>query len=246
MDFGLYQAVFTQKDGTQDGWVFAHGKVGQSLLCGDKAVQLLQPGALASSFVTNEAASLNVSSELSVVGLDKAAHIVTMEFRCLVFQLGSRGLVESGVPIPVKDEQARFEVNFKNKDNVRRLQRASQTGILREIEGEETCTEIRKGFKVATCQESLKSVVALNQKDGFELLMVDLFDSQTVIDLQQRMKDECLIDTRRSQVTDCYWTTLPVEGSPRRVVLVTFANGNNASFDESGNQVRLLSDAIFG
>ena len=41
-------------------------------------------------------------------------------------------------------------------------------------------------------------MVVLNQKEGFELLMVDLFDSQTVIDLQQRMKDECLIDTRRS------------------------------------------------
>ena len=89
MDFSLYQAVFIQKDANQNGWVFSHDKVGQSLLCGDKSVQLLQPGALASSFVTNEASSLNVSSEVKVVGLDKADHRVTMEFRSLVFQLGS-------------------------------------------------------------------------------------------------------------------------------------------------------------
>ena len=51
MDFSLYQAVFIQKDANQNGWVFSHDNVGQSLLCGDKSVQLLQPGALASSFV---------------------------------------------------------------------------------------------------------------------------------------------------------------------------------------------------
>ena len=76
--------------------------------------------------------------------------------------------------------------------------------------------------------------------------MVDLFDSQTVIDLHQKMKDECLLDTRKSTITDCYWTELTVEGTKRRVILITFANGNNACFDYNGNQVRLLSDAIFG
>ena len=97
-----------------------------------------------------------------------------------------------------------------------------------------------------TCNECLKSVIILNQKEGFELLMVDLFDSQTVIDLLQRMKDECLLDTRRNRITDCYWTSMTVEGNKRRVAFVTFGNGNSACFDESGNQVRLLSDAIFG
>ena len=65
--------------------VFSHEKVGQSLMCGDKALQLIKPGALASSFVVNEKSNLNVSSEVEVVAFDKKAHKVTMQFRCLVF-----------------------------------------------------------------------------------------------------------------------------------------------------------------
>ena len=155
---------------------------------------------------------MNVSSELEMLSFDRVAHKVTMQYRCVVFQLEHQNAVQSGVPINVKEEKAQFEVNFKNKDNIRRIQRASQSGIRREIEGEESCAEIKKGFKLVTCKESLKAVIVLNQKEGFELLMVDLFDSQTVIDLQQKMKDECLIDTRKSKISDCYWTSLTVEG----------------------------------
>ena len=112
----------------------------------------------------------------------------------------------------------------------------------KELEGQESCADIRKGFRLVTCNESLKSVVALNLNDGFELYMLDIQESQTVIDLSQRMKDECLIDTKKSKIVDCYWTTI----NSRRVAFITFDNGNNVCFDQSGMQVRLLSDALYG
>ena len=97
----------------------------------------------------------------------------------------------------------------------------------KELEGQESCADIRKGFRLVTCNESLKSVVALNLNDGFELYMLDIQESQTVIDLSQRMKDECLIDTKKSKIVDCYWTTI----NSRRVAFITFDNGNNVCFD---------------
>ena len=69
--------------------------------------------------------------------------------------------------------------------------------------------------------------MALNLNDGFVLYMLDIQDSQTVIDLHQRMKDECLVDTKKAKIVDCYWTTI----NSRQVVFITFDNGNNVCFD---------------
>ena len=69
-------------------------------------MQLVKPGALASSFVVNENSNLNVSSEVEVVAFDKKTHKVTMQFRCLAFQLENLNQIQYGVPINVKEEMA--------------------------------------------------------------------------------------------------------------------------------------------
>ena len=94
----------------------------------------------------------------------------------------------------------------------------------------------RARLSIITCSATFKSVIVSNfESGGFDLLMVDPFGSQTLVDLKSRLSIDD--ETARSGVRHAQFS---------EHLLVTFETGNIAMFDKFGTAVRITSSLIFG
>ena len=80
--------------------------------------------------------------------------------------------------------------------------------------------------------------------------MIDVFKKQTVIELGRRMHGDLAgVHTQHDRtvsVKDVQWTEVGALGASMQVALISFDSGFMACFDHDGQQVKLLSDSLFG
>jgi len=81
----------------------------------------------------------------------------------------------------------------------------------------------------------------MNLPGRFECFLLDLRQTQTVINIKTKISRELMLATLNSQITDACWMTL----KDINVLLLSFSDGAFACIDSDGWPVKVVATSLF-